>query len=68
MNAIDTRTACGHVAAVLRRCATEGCGHPDVLHDLVGDNTTRKACSISSGRDATPCGCPAFTEQEVSAP
>jgi hypothetical protein len=37
------------------------------LHNLAGDNTTRKACSISTGKDATPCGCKAFTEQEVSA-
>jgi hypothetical protein len=66
MNALDVRSDCGHVAAAGPRCVTEGCGHIAELHNLAGDNTTRKACSVSTGRDATPCGCPRFTPEEVS--
>lgn len=59
------RVDCGHVAAPGPKCAQPGCGHPAELHALAGDNTTRKACSISTGRDATPCGCPRY-EPEVN--
>lgn len=44
-----------------QRCATEGCGHPDVLHGFARDNRTRTACSVTSGRNATPCGCRKYT-------
>jgi hypothetical protein len=54
-------TDCAHVAAAGTPCR---CGHGAELHNLAGDNTTRKACSISTGKDATPCGCPGFTEKE----
>lgn len=42
-------------------CATEGCGHLDVLHDLSTSNPKRRTrCSVSSGPKATPCGCRRF--------
>lgn len=53
---------CSHVAAAGPHCR---CGHGAELHNLAGDNTTRKACSISTGRDAKPCGCTRY-EAEVS--
>jgi hypothetical protein len=51
---VNALAACGHVAAAGPRCR---CGHGVELHNLAGDDITRKACSISTGRDATPCGC-----------
>jgi hypothetical protein len=59
---------CPHVAAAGPRCATSVapgrlCGHPAELHNLAGDHTTRKACSVSTGRDATPCGCARYTPE-----
>lgn len=66
-----TRTAlatssCAHVAAPGPRCTAPGCGHGAELHDLARDKKTRKACSIHTGPKATPCGCPAFTPEEVA--
>jgi hypothetical protein len=60
---VNTPAACAHVAAGGPRCATEGCGHGIEFHNLAGDHTTRKACSISMGRDAKPCGCPRYTPE-----
>ena len=57
--AVATRSDCGHVAASGPRCV---CGHLDVFHNLTGRG--RKACSISTGAKAKPCGCKTF-EQEV---
>jgi hypothetical protein len=59
---VTAPAACAHVAAAGLRCH---CGHGAELHNLAGDRVTRKACSISTGRDATPCGCPRY-EPEVS--
>ena len=56
--------ACGHVAATGPQCATPGCGHPDVLHDLARDNTTRKGCSVSVGPKALRCPCAHYQAQE----
>lgn len=61
-----SRTDCTHVATAGPRCAAEGCGHGAEFHNLAGDHVTRTACSVSSGRDATPCGCKRY-EPEVSA-
>lgn len=57
------RSDCGHVAASGPRCV---CGHLDVFHNLTSSKI-RKACSISTGAKADPCGCKAFqTAPEVS--
>jgi hypothetical protein len=55
-------TACAHVAAAGRRCATEGCGHGEELHNLT-DDKRRTGCSVSTGANATPCGCRTFTPE-----
>lgn len=68
---VDGRTPCGHVAAFGPRCVTPTaagvCGHGDVLHDLAKDKRTRTACTVHTGRKATPCGCRRFTPEEVAA-
>lgn len=47
-----------------QHCATPGCGHLAVLHDLARDRQTRTACSHSEGPKATPCPCDRFTPKE----
>jgi hypothetical protein len=42
-----------------RRCE---CTHLEEMHNLAGDERTRKACSVSEGPKATQCGCRLFTE------
>jgi hypothetical protein len=49
---------CGHTTIPALRCQ---CGHIVELHALAGDDTTRKACSVSTGPQATHCTCKAFT-------
>jgi hypothetical protein len=44
------------------RCADPACGHLVELHDLAENNLTRKACSVSTGPQATRCGCKTYTE------
>lgn len=57
------RPYCSHVAAAGPHCR---CGHGAELHNLAGDRITRKGCSISTGRHATPCGCKAYVAAEAS--
>lgn len=42
------------------------CRHLDVFHNLNGHGE-RTTCSTSSGPDATPCGCRAYTPAEEAA-
>jgi hypothetical protein len=37
--------------------------HLEEMHNLAGDEKTRKACSVSEGQKATPCGCRLFTPE-----
>lgn len=39
------------------------CSHVEVLH-AIRANGSRGACSVSSGAQAVPCGCPKFTAAE----
>lgn len=47
-------------------CATPDCGHGRASHDLARDKRTRTACSVSTGKKATPCPCTKFTPQKES--
>lgn len=40
------------------------CHEVEVLHDIKKDGS-RGACSVSSGAQAVPCGCKAFTAAEA---
>lgn len=53
-------TAAGETTNPGQPCATEGCGHLDVFHDISKTTRQRTACSVSSGPKATPCGCRRF--------
>lgn len=46
-------------------CATPGCDHLDVQHNLATDRRTRTACTHSEGPQGTPCGCRRFTPKET---
>ena len=64
--------ACGHVAAAGPRCVTpvapgKVCGHGAERHELKKGTRTRTACTVHTGPHATPCGCPTYTPEEVSA-
>lgn len=52
--------ACSHVTIPSRRCR---CTHLEEMHNLAGDEKTRKACSVSEGPNATQCGCRLFTPE-----
>lgn len=53
-------SACSHVTIPSRRCE---CTHLEEMHDLAGDDITRKTCSVSEGPKATRCGCRLFTPE-----
>lgn len=61
-------THCPTCRCVRREVCT--CGHVVELHDLVERRRkgvtvrVRTACSVSTGRKATPCGCLAYAEEE----
>lgn len=49
------------------RCDTSGicaCGHTIVVHDLTKTGV-RTACSVSTGKQATPCSCIRFEQRAV---
>lgn len=46
--------------------ASCSCGHVEVLHAIRG-NGSRGACSISTGKQATSCGCKAYEAARLSA-
>ena len=52
--------SCSHVTIPARRCE---CKHLEEMRNLAGDDVTRKACSVSEGPKATPCGCRLFTPE-----
>jgi hypothetical protein len=60
---VSALAACGHVAAAGPRCR---CGHGAERHDLKKGTRTRTACTVHTGPHATPCGCQAFTPEEVT--
>jgi len=41
------------------RSSCASCGHVEVLHDI-RSNGQRGTCSVSTGAQAVPCGCPRF--------
>ena len=57
---VDIPTAASPGEGATTRCA---CGHGEVFHDFAKNNRTRKACSVSEGRKATPCGCRLFAPE-----
>lgn len=54
-------------AAEFLPCATPGCGHSGLVHDIGTRRgvRVRTACSTSSGPHATPCPCRQFTPEET---
>lgn len=64
-------TPCAHVAAPGPRCVTPTpagrCGHGAERHELKKGTRIRTVCTVHTGPKATPCGCPHFTPEEVTA-